>query len=125
MRHVSRKTCLINVLTVARGHPRKEIKTLALNPRSKPIRHLWGMAEARTVTRPHTDAGDSRQPASDAPLPIGAGRVPDRRQLARRDPAEDRLSPPEGRLLEQSSMLPRSCRFLIAAIPAAVLFNLL
>jgi diguanylate cyclase (GGDEF)-like protein len=81
------------------------------------------MAEARTVTRPHTDAGDSRQPASDAPLPIGAGRVPDRRQLARRDPAEDRLSPPEGRLLEQSSMLPRSCRFLIAAIPAAVLFN--
>jgi diguanylate cyclase (GGDEF)-like protein/PAS domain S-box-containing protein len=81
------------------------------------------MAGAQPATRPHADAGDS--PALPRPVaPVARVKRPaERRQLARRDPTEDRLSLPEGIVDEPWGLLPRSWHFLIAAIPLGVIFN--
>ena len=48
---------------------------------------------------------------------------PNAARIARRNPAEDRLSLPEGIVDEPWGMLPRSWHFLVAAIPLGVAFN--
>ena len=54
-----------------------------------------------------------------------AGQAADRRQAARRDPSDDRLSAPEESQSEPRGFLPRSWHFLVAAIPLTVGFNTL
>ena len=69
-----------------------------------------------------TDVGEdaSPRPCEAAPAMLGPQPVDRRRHVARRRPSEDRLSPLGGIGSEAFAILPRSCRFLIAAFPVTV-----
>jgi diguanylate cyclase (GGDEF)-like protein/PAS domain S-box-containing protein len=82
------------------------------------------MAGAQSAN-PHADAGDSLATPGAAGVAERPIRPSERRQVARRNPSEDRLSLPEGVVDEPWGMLPRSWHFLVATIPIAVIFNVL
>jgi diguanylate cyclase (GGDEF)-like protein/PAS domain S-box-containing protein len=81
------------------------------------------MDEARTLSRAQIDAGEGPIPPSAAASALHAEPIAERRHIARRDPGEDRLTPPQGPAGEPWGMLPRSWHFLVASIPALVLLN--
>ncbi|MGZ3256021.1 MAG: EAL domain-containing protein [Croceibacterium sp.] len=86
------------------------------------------MPGARPASRPHDEPEDvGVAPASHegpaAPI-TAAKKASDRRQhLARRNPSDDRLSPPVGDTGDDFGILPRSWLYLVAIFPAVVIFN--
>jgi len=82
------------------------------------------MDDARPAALPHDDPTDVGEDASAHPREVAPAPDPQpvdrRRHIARRRPSEDRLSPLSPTASEAFAILPRSCRFLIAAFPATV-----